>query len=72
MATPSQMIAAIEAALLTTPIGVVTIRFADGRSVQYDRKQALAELAYWQRLDDATTSATGGLQMTRCKLAGDA
>lgn len=72
MATPATYIAAIEAALATTPVGVVAIRFADGRQVNYSREKALAELAYWNRLQDAETSVNGGLQMSRMTMKGDA
>ena len=68
--TPQDMIAAIEAALLANPAGTVSIRYADGRAVTFDRKQALNELAYWQR--QVTMQASGGLQMTRLALKGDA
>lgn len=67
--TPQDMIDAIEAALLASPIGIVTIRYADGRSMQFDRKQALDELAYWQR--QLAAQSGSGLQMTRLALKGD-
>lgn len=70
MASPQDMIDAIEAALLAYPVGIVTIRYADGRTMTYDRKQAIDELAYWQRQVAAQNGS--GLQMTRLALKGDA
>jgi hypothetical protein len=64
------MIAAIEAALLAQPAGVVSIRYADGRSMTYDRRQAISELNYWQQQERA--QAGSGLQMQRMALKGDA
>lgn len=68
--TPQDMIDAIEAALLANPAGVVNVRYADGRSVQFDRKQALAELGYWQ--NQKAMQASSGLVMSRMSLKGDA
>lgn len=68
--TPQDMIDAIEAALLANPAGVVSIRYADGRSVNFDRKQALAELGYWQ--NQKAMQAASGLTMSRLSLKGDA
>lgn len=68
--TPAQMISAIEAALLANPTGVVSISYPDGRSINYDRNQALSELAYWERKQ--TQASSGGLSMTQMKLKGDA
>jgi hypothetical protein len=70
MPSPQDMIDKIEAALLAYPTGVVTIRYADGRSIQYDRAQAINELAYWERQKAAQSGA--GLSMTRLALKGDA
>jgi hypothetical protein len=64
------MIALMESALADQPAGVVTIRFADGRALTYDRKQLLSELAYWQQ--QARAQAGSGLQMCRLGLKGDA
>jgi hypothetical protein len=64
------MIAAIESALLASPAGTVSIRYADGRSISYDRRQALAELTYWQQ--QASNQAGSGLQMQRIAFKGDA
>jgi hypothetical protein len=70
MASPQDMIDAIEAALLAYPAGVVTIRYADGRSIQYDRKQAIDELAYWQR-QVAAQAGSGLIEMRRMNYVGD-
>ena len=68
--TPAEMIAAIEAALLASPAGTVSIRYADGRSISYDRRQAISELTYWQQ--QARNQASSGLQMQRIAFKGDA
>jgi hypothetical protein len=64
------MVTAITDALAANPAGVVSVRFPDGRSIQYDRAQALKELAYWE--NKVNTQARGGMTMSRCKLIGDA
>lgn len=63
------MIAALTTALAEQPAGIVSIRYADGRSMNYDRKQAIAELSYWQQ--QARAQAGSGLQMQRLSLRGD-
>lgn len=68
--TPAQMIAALEAALLSNPAGVVEVSYPDGRKVRFDRDQALAELSLWERKQ--TAQASGGLRMTQMHLKGDA
>ena len=53
--TPSEMVELIEAALAENPlVASVTV---DGQTVQYNRAQAMEELAYWRRraADAATT-----------------
>lgn len=73
MASPQDMLDAIDAALAANPIGVATVRWADGRTVQYESRTALLqERAYWQRLVDAQASEGGGIQMCRLSLTGDA
>lgn len=69
-ASPATMVAILQAALESQPAGIVSVRFADGRSVQYDRHALINELAYWQRLVDA--QAGSGLQMTQMSLRGEA
>ena len=64
------MIDAISAALLAQPAGTVSVRYADGRSITYDRRQAISELNYWQQ--QARAQAGAGLQMQRMALKGDA
>lgn len=66
---PADMISKIEAALLAQPAGVITITYADGRSITYDRSKAIKELQYWKRQELA--QATSGLQMCRLSLRGD-
>jgi len=51
------MLEAVREALLANPAGVVSVALADGTRVQIDRKQALAELAFWER-----RAAGGGLR----------
>lgn len=63
------MIAALTTALAEQPAGIVSISYADGRSMNYDRKQAIAELSYWQQ--QARAQAGSGLQMQRLSLRGD-
>lgn len=46
--TPDDMIAALEDALVKTPIGVVQVT-VDGQTVRYDRATALEELREWRR-----------------------
>lgn len=70
MATPAEMVTLLETALAEQPAGVVTIRFADGRSLQYDRTQLLRELGYWQQ--QVRAQAGSGLVMGRLGLKGDA
>lgn len=60
--TNADMVIAIKKALAETPIGSVSVRFADGRSVTYDRKQALEELAYWEKRLKAENSPTGPME----------
>lgn len=67
---PQEMIDKLEAALLANPGGVVTIRYADGRTITFDRKQAIDELAYWNQKLAAQSGS--GLRMARCYLKGDA
>jgi len=71
LATPAEMIELIETALLQNP-GAVSVRFSDGRQITYDRAQAIQELEYWKRQQAAAASTTGGLQMQRMSLLGDA
>lgn len=46
--TAQQMVDLIAAALAANPIGVVTVN-VDGQTVEYDRAQALKELAFWEQ-----------------------
>jgi hypothetical protein len=46
--TAQQMVTAISAALAANPLGVVSISM-DGQTVTYSRKQALEELAFWEK-----------------------
>jgi len=68
--SPAAMITAIETALEENPIGVVEVRYPDGRTVKFDRNQALSELARWQ--NKKSMQAGGGLTMARMQLKGDA
>jgi len=68
MATYDQFIAALETFLLSN-VGVTTMRHPDGRQVTYDRKQALAELNYWQ--NKKTMQTNSGLTFSRFGLVGD-
>jgi hypothetical protein len=69
MATASDYVAALEAFLLTNS-GVSSIRHPDGRQITFDRKQAMAELAYWKsQVSAASTSIFGS---KRFRLNGDA
>ena len=70
MATPSEMVTLLTTALAANPAGVVEVKFSDGRSMRYDRQQALAELAMWER--KVSAQASGGLTMKRMHLMGDA
>jgi len=67
--TPAEMVAAITVALAKAP-GVKVIMYSDGRRVEWDRKQAIQELGYWQAQVDA--QASSGLTMSRMNLLGDA
>jgi hypothetical protein len=46
-ASAQQMVTLIRTALAANPIGVVTVT-VDGQTVEYDRRQALDELKFWQ------------------------
>ena len=71
MATdPATFIAAIET-FLASNIGVTSIKHPDGRTINLDRKQALAELQYWTKQQSATAS-THLINRSRFKLKGDA
>lgn len=48
MATPAQMITALETALAEQAAGVVTV-ILDGVTTTFNRADARAELDYWQR-----------------------
>ena len=69
MATPAEMVTLLKN-FLATNAGVVTIRHADGREVRYDRKQALAELAYWEQKAAAADSTTGMVKFCEVSLKG--
>jgi len=45
--TAATMVAAIETALAANPIGTVRVTI-DGQTVEWDRKQALNELKFWE------------------------
>lgn len=47
MATPAEMVTKIETALERN-VGVVQVTI-DGRTVRWDREQALSELSWWKR-----------------------
>ena len=68
--TPAQYITAIET-FLSSNIGVTSIRHPDGREMRLDRKQALAELAYWQGRQDRASNG-GIFNRSRFGLIGDA
>jgi hypothetical protein len=69
MATPDEMIAQLEAFLLSN-VGIAQIRHPDGRSVNLDRGQAIKELVYWNT--KKAQQASAGLVMSRYSLKGDA
>lgn len=71
MATPAEMVTLLETSLATQPKGVVSVRFADGRTVQYNRAQLLQELNYWQR-QVSYQAASGLIQMQQTSLRGEA
>ncbi len=68
--SPATMISAIETALEENPVGIVEVRYPDGRTVKFDRAQALNELARWQ--NKQTMQSNSGLTMSRMQLKGDA
>jgi len=68
--SPATMITIIETALEENPVGVVEVRYPDGRTVKFDRDQALSELSRWQ--NKQTMQSNGGLTMARMQLKGDA
>ncbi len=65
--TPAEYVTAIKT-FLSTNIGVTSIRHPDGRQVTLDRKQAMQELAFWERR--ASGKAVFG--RSRIGLKGDA
>lgn len=67
--TDADMVIAIKKALAETPIGPVTVRFADGRTVTYDRDQAIEELVFWERRVKAN-SPTGPMEWADTILRG--
>ena len=69
MATAAEYVAALEAFLLTN-MGVETVRHPDGRQLTFDRKQAMAELAYWKGQVSISSNAIFG--RSRFRLDGDA
>lgn len=68
--TPAQYVAAIKT-FLASNIGVESIRHPDGREMRLNRKQAMAELAYWE--GKVERLASGGIfNRSRFGLMGDA
>lgn len=68
--TPEEYITEIES-FLASKIGAATLQHPDGRRITFDRKQAMAELAYWQTKQAA--QASGGIfGRSRFGLVGDA
>ena len=71
MATdPDVFIAAIEA-FLASNVGVTSIKHPDGRTITLDRKQALAELNYWNAKKNSASNSYL-LNRSRFGLKGDA
>ena len=68
MATPSEMVALLKAALEKNP-GVVKIRH-NNREVSYDRDQAMRELAKWEQKAATESSTTGALKLCELSLKG--
>jgi hypothetical protein len=67
--TNQDFIDALEAFLISNA-GVSSFRHPDGRTVTFDRAQALKELSFWRTKD---ASATGTMfTRTRIGLVGDA
>lgn len=69
MSTNAQtMLDQIDAALASNP-GLAEIRYADGRTLKFDRPGLLRERAYWAALN--AQQASGGLTFARLNLRGD-
>lgn len=71
MSTATDMVTALETALAEN-VGVVEIRTSDGRTVRYDRDQALKELNFWEQRAqmEAQSGTTGGLRMCKATFKG--
>jgi hypothetical protein len=67
---PDEFIAAIET-FLASNIGVTSIKHPDGRTITLDRKQALAELQYWNTRKQSSSNSYS-LNRSRFGLKGDA
>jgi len=54
------MLEAVRRALYENPADVVSVSLPDGTSVRIDRKQAMAEMLFWER-----RAAGGGMRTIR-------
>lgn len=70
MASISDRIAALEAALDALPAGVTSASDGNGGSISYDRAAILSEIANLKNQQSA--AARSGLVMTRASCKGDA
>jgi hypothetical protein len=69
--TPAEYITLIET-FLASNVGVTSIRHPDGRQINLDRKQAMAELSYWRQRSAAPASGSSVFGRNRFGLVGDA